>query len=101
MTDAAKPAYLMVQLKAKNLEETTQRYGQFARQTFAKYGGEMIAGTPNARVLEGSWDGNWAAILRFPNIAAAEAWYNSPEYTPLKELRINELSDHARVLLIE
>jgi len=31
----------------------------------------------------------------------AMAWYNSKEYTPLKELRINELTDEGRVILVE
>jgi uncharacterized protein (DUF1330 family) len=31
----------------------------------------------------------------------AEAWYNSPEYTPLKKLRINELTDGGQVLALE
>jgi len=65
-----------------------------------KFGGEMIAGSPVPKVLEGGWDGNWAAILRFPSLAMAESWYNSAEYQPLKDLRINELTDAGRVVLI-
>ena len=32
---------------------------------------------------------------------AAESWFNSPEYRPSKELRMNELTEHARVMLLE
>ena len=60
-----------------------------------------LAGTPMPKVLEGIWDGNWAAVLRFPSLAAAEKWYNSAEYRPLKDLRINELTEMNRVLLLE
>jgi uncharacterized protein (DUF1330 family) len=101
MNDATAPAYFMVQIKAKNFEETMERYGQFALATVADFGGEMIAGTPTPKVLEGDWDGNWAAVLRFPSLAMAEAWYGSSDYRPLKDLRINELTDNNRVLLIE
>ena len=101
MTDSKKPAYFMVQIKAKNMEEMIQRYGNFAIPTLALYEGEMIAGSPTPKVLEGNWDGNWAAILRFPSMDLAMAWYNSKEYTPLKELRINELTDEGRVILVE
>ena len=100
MSETTKPAYSMVQIKAKNFEEMSQRYAQFAIPTLGKFGGEMIAGSPTPKVLEGSWDGNWAAVLRFPNMAQAEAWYNSPEYQPLKDLRINELTEPGRVLLL-
>jgi len=101
MSDPTAPAYFMVQIKSKNHEESMQRYGQFALATVAQFGGELLAGTPTPKVLEGDWDGNWAALLRFPSLAMAEAWYGSSEYQPLKHLRINELSESARVLLLE
>lgn len=100
MDDTTKPAYYMVQIKAKSLEELVERYGQFAVPTLQNFGGEMIAGSPAPKVVEGSWDGNWAAVLRFPSMEMAEAWYNSPAYRPLKELRINELQGDARILLL-
>ena len=101
MTDTAAPAFIMVQIRARSFEETMARYGQSALATVADFGGELLAGTPEPDVLEGVWDGNWAAILRFPSRAAAETWYNSPEYRPLKDLRINELTEMNRVLLLE
>ena len=64
-----------------------------------KFGGDMIAGTATPKVLEGEWDGNWAAVLRFPGMEMAEAWYNSDEYQPLRDLRVNELTEPGGVLL--
>jgi len=102
MTDAAntKPAYFMVQVKAKSLEELSVRYAPSAIASFAKFGRQMIAGTPAPTVLEGKWEGGWAAILRFPSMETAQAWYNSPEYQPLKELRVS-LSEGEQVLLLD
>ena len=98
----AKPAYIMVQMKVKSLEELNQRYAQFAIPILHKHGGQMIAGTPLPKVKEGDWNGNWAAVLRFPSMEAAEGWYNSEEYQPYKNLRINELqSEEGRVVIIE
>ena len=98
----SKPAYIMVQMKAKSLEDLTQRYAQFAIPILLKHGGQMIAGTPSPKVKEGDWNGNWAAVLRFPSMEAAEGWYNSEEYQPYKNLRINELqSEEGRVVIIE
>ena len=100
--NVAKPAYIMVQMKVKSLEELIQRYAQFAIPVLDKYEGQMIAGTPRPKVKEGDWDGNWAAVLRFPSMEAAEGWYNSEEYQPYKNLRINELQSEAgRVVIIE
>jgi len=77
------------------------RYAQAAIASLMKLGGQMIAGTPAPTVLEGEWDGSWAAILRFPSMEMAQTWYNSVEYQPLKELRINELTDGGQILLVE
>ncbi len=99
---AAKPAYIMVQMKVESLEELNQRYAQFAIPILLKHGGQMIGGSPTPKVKEGDWNGNWAAVLRFPSMEAAEGWYNSEEYQPYKNLRINELQSEAgRVVIIE
>jgi uncharacterized protein (DUF1330 family) len=97
----SKPAYFLVQVKAKNMEELSSRYAQYAIPSLIKFGGEMIAGTPAPTVLEGVWDGSWAAILRFPSLEMAKTWYNSSDYRPLKELRIKELTESGQILLIE
>ena len=100
MSEMSKPAYFMVQIKAKNFGELLERYARFAIPMLGKFGGEMIAGSASPTLLEGDWDGNWAAVLRFPNMEAAERWYTSEEYRPLKELRMNELTDSGRVVLL-
>ena len=100
-TNVTKPAYIMVQMKVESLEELNQRYAQFAIPILMKHGGQMIAGTPAPTVKEGDWNGNWAAVLQFPNMEAAEGWYNSEEYQQYKNLRINELQSEAgRVVII-
>jgi uncharacterized protein (DUF1330 family) len=99
--NVATPAYIMVQMKVDSLEELNQRYAQFAIPLLHEHGGQMIAGTPAPNVKEGDWNGNWAAVLRFPTMEAAEGWYNSAEYQPYKNLRINELQSEAgRVVII-
>jgi len=98
---SAKPAYIMVQMKVQSLEELNQRYAQFAIPILLKHGGQMIAGSPSPNIKEGDWNGNWAAVLQFPSMEAAEGWYNSEEYKPYKQLRIDELqSEEGRVVII-
>ena len=97
----AKPAYIIVQMKVNSLEELNLRYAQFAIPILHNHGGQMIAGTPAPNIKEGDWNGNWAAVLQFPSMEAAEGWYNSEEYQPYKTLRINELqSETGRVVII-
>ena len=100
-TATAKPAYFMVQVKTDSLEALSKRYAHAAIASLMNYGGEMIAGTPAPTVLEGPWEGSWAALLRFPSLDAAQRWYHSPEYQPLKALRIRELTESGQILLVE
>jgi uncharacterized protein (DUF1330 family) len=62
---------------------------------------EMIAGSMTPNTKEGSFEGNWAAVLRFPSMEVAEAWYKSADYEPYKNLRINELTDFSSLVFIE
>jgi uncharacterized protein (DUF1330 family) len=101
MNESSKAAYFIVQIKAKDFGDLLERYAQFAIPMLAEFGGEMIAGSATPKLLEGTWDGNWAAVLRFPSMEAAECWYTSAEYRPLRDLRINELTEDGRVVLLE
>ena len=68
---------------------------------FDDVGAQVLAVSPAPKVLEGEWGGNWTVVIRFPNKAVAEEWYNSAEYQPLKELRMNELTEGGSVVLVE
>jgi uncharacterized protein (DUF1330 family) len=96
-----KPAYLVVQFELKNQEDYLQRYGLPMLAMFEDRGAEVLAVSPAPVVLEGEWAGNWTAVVRFPSMQVAEDWYQSSEYQPLKELRINELTDSATAVLVD
>jgi uncharacterized protein (DUF1330 family) len=101
MTDETAPAYAMVQIKIKDPAEFNERYSQYVFPILAKYGVEMVAGSPTPTTREGDFDGNWAAILRFPSMEAALAWYDSADYVPFKQLRIHELTDSNSIVFLE
>ena len=99
---STKPAFVMVQMKVKSLEDLNQRYATFVFPILHKYEGQMIAGSATPMVKEGDWDGNWAAVLRFPSMEAAENWYNAEEYKPYKDLRKNEMQlEEGSVVMIQ
>lgn len=52
-----------------------------------KHGGEYLARGGGFVVLEGGWQPTRLAVLRFPDLASAQALYDDPEYQPLKALR--------------
>ena len=97
-----KPGYIMVQMKVKSLDDLNARYAPFVFPILHRHGGEMIAGSPEPQVKEGDWNGNWAAVLRFPSVQAAQNWYHDAEYQPYRDLRVNEIqSETGRVVILE
>lgn len=73
-------------------------YLQTAAPTLAAYGGEILVLNGANQALEGApIDG--AVILRFPDMTAARAWYDSPEYAAVKDQRI--AATEGRAILVE
>ena len=99
--NAMEPAYLIVQLKIRNKDEYIQRYGLPMLEMFEKLGAEVLAVSPTPVVLEGEWSGNWTVVVKFPSMEAAQQFYESEEYQPLKELRINELTDGGTAVFVD
>ena len=51
------------------------------------------------KVLEGDWEPHRLVILEFPDMDSLMAWYELPEYAPLKAIR--ERSATTRVIALE
>ena len=74
------------------------QYLQTAAPTLAAYGGEILVLNGANQALEGApIDG--AVVLRFPDMTAARAWYDSPEYAAVKDQRIT--ATEGRAILVE
>jgi uncharacterized protein (DUF1330 family) len=101
MSEETKPAYGMVQINMKDPGEFRERYAQHVMPILSAWNIEMVAGSMTSNTKEGSFKGNWAAVLRFPSMEVAEAWYESADYEPYKNLRINELTDFSSFVFIE
>lgn len=54
----------------------------------SRHGGEIIVASKDFAVVEGTWKPGLLVILRFPTVNALRDWYDSPEYRPLRELRL-------------
>jgi uncharacterized protein (DUF1330 family) len=52
------------------------------------HGGKIIVATNDAVTVEGEPEGQRLVVLEFPSVEAVQAWYNSPEYTGPKALRL-------------
>lgn len=80
------PAYLVA-----NVEITDpagyEEYKKGVPATIAAYGGRYLTRAGATEVLEGDWAPRRMVILEFPDMARLKAWYGSPEYRPLLEVR--------------
>lgn len=79
-----------------------QAYGQYRSrvpQIIASHGGRFIVRGGAVHVLEGDPDAHRLVVIQFPNFAAAQAFYNSPEYQEIIPLR-TEVSDGS-LLIVE
>ncbi|KPU62025.1 hypothetical protein AN403_5969 [Pseudomonas fluorescens] len=66
---------------------TFQKYMEAAGPLAPKFGGKVIVFNLDAKAVEGQ-PKSVMAIAEFPSVADAERFYNSPEYTAAKKLRI-------------
>ncbi len=81
-------AYVMVQLQITD-PETFKKYQAQVPATIAQYGGRYLVRGGEYEVLEGEWPQLRHVVLEFPNAERAREWYDSPEYAPLKALRMS------------
>ncbi|MGZ3408868.1 MAG: DUF1330 domain-containing protein [Xanthobacteraceae bacterium] len=66
------------------------KFGDYLRQAMpiiARFGGHYLTRTGSHEVLEGEWRPNRIAVVEFPEMAALQAFYGSPEYQALIALR--------------
>ena len=54
-----------------------------------KYGGEYIVRSGTNQVVEGNWQYSRTIVLKFPSYEKALEWYNSEEYQPIKQIRLD------------
>jgi uncharacterized protein (DUF1330 family) len=80
------PAYFIVQGTIKD-EAQYQKYVQAVVPFIASFGGKPVAVHATVEVLEGEHDEQPVVLFEFPNMSAIHAFWNSPDYVPIKRLR--------------
>ena len=79
-------AYIIARIEITDPE----RYPDYTAETpalIARHGGRFVVrgGTPAA--LEGPEERRRVVVIAFPDRAAAEAFYNDPDYAPVRSIR--------------
>ena len=79
-------AYVIVEMKISDAEQYKQ-YMAAAPATIAAHGGEyLVRGGPHD-VFEGSWQPVRLALLKFPSMEQARAWYDGEKYRAARTKR--------------
>jgi len=71
-----------------------EEYRQQVPATIAAHGGRYLARGGATEVLEGSWSPKRCVVLEFPDMERFQAWWDSPEYAPLRALRVRSTRAH-------
>jgi uncharacterized protein (DUF1330 family) len=80
------PAYFIVQSTIGD-EARYQEYREAVVPLIVKHGGKFIVRGAKVEALEGRHDGRRMVVFEFPSMAAIHAFWNSPEYVPVKKIR--------------
>jgi uncharacterized protein (DUF1330 family) len=80
------PAYIVVETDIHDPEQY-ELYKHASPGAVAAGGGRFIARGGELVVLEGDWQPKRLVLLEFPDLEAAQRFYESPEYQEAKRLR--------------
>jgi len=98
-------AYMIILAKINDRDAFISGYSKATAPLVEKYGGRYIMRAPGGVLLEGASAGNYwgegasVAISEWPDRAAIETFWNSPEYEKAKALR-QDIAE-VQVLVIE
>jgi uncharacterized protein (DUF1330 family) len=90
--------YFVLQVDWKS-DESRKQYVARLGDMISKHHGEYIVTSRNYRVVEGTWNPGLLIVIRFPTMEALSAWYDSAEYQPLRELRLQH--SHSDAVITE
>jgi uncharacterized protein (DUF1330 family) len=94
----AMPAYVIVQIDSITDPERLRQYRRIGGPSLEACGAEVIAINRPFETLEGAAP-QAVVMLRFPTVAAAKAWYDSPLYQSALPHRLAGAS--CRALIVE
>ncbi|MCF8468875.1 MAG: DUF1330 domain-containing protein [Sneathiella sp.] len=80
------PAYMLARIKVTDPEQY-EVYKSLAPIAIKKYGGRYLTRGGAMETLEGPEETMRVVLLEYPDMAAAKAFYDSPEYRKARDAR--------------
>ena len=75
-----------------------KEYGNKVRPIAEQFGGEYLVRGGNNQVVEGDWQYSRNVVIKFPSYEKALEWYNSKEYQPIKQIRIDNAKSNGIII---
>ena len=89
--------YAIFNINVKN-PENYKEYVEKVKPTAEKYGGEYIVRGGDNTVVEGSWQYPRTVVIKFPTYEKALEWYNSEDYKPIKQIRLDNAESNGMII---
>ena len=90
--------YIIVDMQITDMDQYKQ-YMASAPESVAQAGGEYLARGGVLEVMEGDWKPGRMAMLRFPTVDRAKAWYHGERYARARAQRAGATKFFNMVLL--
>ena len=95
----SKDVYMIGDVDIKNIKEY-KKYMEKVRPMIESYGGEYLIRGGEIDALETNlWEPTRMVLVKFPNKEIAMEWYNSDEYKPFKNIRLDNATSN--ILMVE
>ena len=80
--------YVIAQIEVTN-HENYKEYLAKVTDIVKKFDGEFLVRGGEFEHVEGTWKHSRNIIVKFPSYERALEWYNSEEYKPVRQIRLN------------
>lgn len=91
-------AYLIADIDTHD-PDLAAEYRRQVKPLIERLGGTYLVRGGDAQVMEGTWQPNRLVVIAFPSMAQAQAFYDSPDYAPVKDLRLR--SSNGNLVIVE
>jgi uncharacterized protein (DUF1330 family) len=81
------PAYVIADITVTD-NETYKGYQALTPDTIEKYGGRFVVRGGAHEIAEGDWQPGRVVVLEFDDMDAVKRWYDSPEYSEARSIRL-------------
>ena len=89
--------YVIANINVKNSEAYKEYVGK-VKPTVEKFGGEYLVRNGEFKVIDGEWKHPRTVVIKFPTYEKALEWYNSKEYQPIKQIRIDNAKSNGIII---